>query len=153
MTANTAQLFESFIPVYDQVPAEWRDARPFLVEQLKQIANGTNIREIGWYITTPILTGKAYNPSVTSADAYRQIFRLVVEIGPLIAGVNTVNHGITFDANFRLIDLWVNATNNSTPRAMVLTDTSVVMNKTTLSITSPYVFTQSSAIIEYLLEI
>ncbi len=47
MTTNmtfSSQEFESFVPVYDVVPDDWNDARPFLVEILKKITNGLNAR-------------------------------------------------------------------------------------------------------------
>lgn len=110
-----SQQYESFVPVYDAIPDKWDDARPFMVEQLKKISNAINIREIGWFLDEELLSGKAFIPGAipagnTTPIQYRQILRKVIDFGPLIVGVNQKPHGILFDANFTLIQLWGAAT-------------------------------------------
>lgn len=156
-----SQTFESYVPVYDTVPEKWEDARPFLVEQLKKISNGVNIREIGWYLDEELLSGKAYIPSVDQLAAgetsqqYRQIFRKVIVFPSLIAGVNTQPHGITIDGNFTLIQLFASATD-----AVAFTGEPVPNGADTLSydatniyITTALAYTRGVAVIEYLLEL
>ena len=70
MTYNSSQIFESYIPVYDAVPEGWEQARPFIVEQLKALANAANIREIGWYLDEELLSGKQFIPSPTGLNIY-----------------------------------------------------------------------------------
>lgn len=153
----SSQNFESFVPVYDTVPEKWDDARPFLVEQLREITTAVNIREIGWYLDTELLSGKAFIPGVIprgnrQATQYRQILRQVYLTGPLVPGANLVAHGILFDANFTLIDMWCAATDLTTHTAEIITDKNVVMDATNVTITSPQAFNFGTLIIEYLLE-
>jgi hypothetical protein len=117
MTPSENQQLESFVPVYDAVPDKWEDARPFLVEQLKRISNAVNIREIGWFLDEELLAGKAFIPGVTALDdlstsqVFRQVLRKVIDFGPLPnAGTKAVPHGITFDANFTLVQMYAAAT-------------------------------------------
>lgn len=115
---NQDQQFESFVPVYDMVPEKWEDARQFLVEHLKKISNAVNIREIGWYLDEELLSGGAFIPGVTipgnNPANYRQIFRKVIDFGPLPnTGTKTIPHGITFDNNFTLLHLYGAATQPS----------------------------------------
>lgn len=152
------QLNNSFIPVYDDIPEDWNSARQTLVEYLKQITNGVNLRDVGYLLEEPIITGKLFQPSAlpddnTSPQQFRQIFRVVVNIGPLMPGLNPgVNHGITFDSNFTLVQLWVSGTNTTTFTARTITGHDVLMNATQIVITSPQAFDRSWCVIEFLLE-
>jgi len=115
MTSQTSQIFESYVPVYDAVPEKWEDAREFLVEHLKKISNAVNIREIGWFLDEELLSGKSFIPSPSipgnNPSNFRSILRKVIDFGPLPnAGLKSVPHGITVDANFTLISLWAAAT-------------------------------------------
>jgi hypothetical protein len=117
MTPSDNQVLESYVPVYDVVPDTWNDARPFIVEQLKRIANAVNIREIGWFLDEELLSGKAFIPGVNAAatgatsQIYRQILRKVINFGALpAAGVKSVPHGITFTNNFTLTFMGAYAT-------------------------------------------
>ena len=114
---SDAQQLESYVPVYDAVPDKWEDARPFVVEQLKRLANAVNIREIGWFIDEEVLSGKAFIPGLNNAadggtsQQYRQILRKVIDFGPLpAAAIKAVPHGITVDANFTLVQIYGAAT-------------------------------------------
>ncbi len=154
--ANNSQQFESYVPVYDVVPINWEDARPFLTEQLKKISNAVNVREIGWFLDEELLSGKQLFPGVNSPNnqTFRSILRKVIDTGPLVAGVNPgIAHGIVFDSNFTLIDLWVSGTNSGTLVAQTISGNSVQMTSTQLIITSPQVFDRSLAFIEYTQEL
>lgn len=112
-----SQNLESYVPAYDEVPKTWEEARPFIVEQLKSLANATNVREIGFMLDQELLTGKSFIPGVNivsdggSSQQFRSVLRLVVDFGALPAiGTKSVPHGITFDANFTLIQIWASAT-------------------------------------------
>lgn len=157
MTSNSSQNFESFVPVFDAVPADWNDARPFIVEHLKKISNAINIREIGWFLDEELLSGKAFIPGVNvpgnNPSNFRQVLRKVIDVSPLVIGLNTKAHGITFDANFTLIDLWVCGTNSSTLTARRITGNDVIMNATNLLITSPQAFDRAFAFVEYCQEL
>ena len=155
MTIDSSQIYEALIPVYDAVPEKWEEARPFFVEQLKKIAEGTNNREIGWLLNEQLLTGKQFIPVQTDPLQYRQVFRKVIPfVGGLAIGANSVAHGIIFDENFTLIDLWVSATNSTTFVATTMSDPdNVDMNVTDVLVTSPGVYDRAYAFIEYTLEI
>ncbi len=155
MTQSTAQQLESYIPVYDTVPYKWEDAHGFLVEQFKKIANAVNIRTIGWLLDEELLSGQQFIPRTTApVGEYRSILRKVINTGALVAGVNAgVNHGVTFDTNFTLIDLWVSGTNSGTLTARRITGNDVLMNATQIVITSPQIFDRSFCVIEYIREL
>lgn len=159
MTTSLDQNFESFVQVYDAVPEEWKDARPFLVENLKRISNAVNVREIGWFLDEEQLAGKnfipgATNPANGAAPQFRSIFRKVIDTGVLAAGLKSVAHGLTFDVNFTLIDLWVSATNSTAFNAITMSDPqNVTMDATNINITSPGAFDRSFAFVEYILEV
>lgn len=110
----TAQDLDAYIPVYDAIPENWEDARQYLVEQLKQMSNAINIREIGWFLDQELLSGKQFIPGSNltgTSTQYRSIFRKVVDCGQLPNNsTKQVAHGITFDANFTLMQLYGAAT-------------------------------------------
>lgn len=113
MTIPTqSQQFESYVPVYDAIPDQWENARPFVVEQLKRLANAVNVREIGWFLDEELLSGKQFYPGQgADGQQFRTILRKVVT-SPLTAGVNTIPHDIIVDANFTLMQLYAAATNH-----------------------------------------
>ena len=155
---TTSQEFESYVPVYDTVPNQWEEAQPFLVETLKKISNAVNIRTIGWYLDEELLSGNSFIPGVTAPGnnpgVFRSILRKVIDVSPLVAGINPgVNHGIVFDSNFTLIDLWVSGTNSVTLTARRITGNDVIMNATQIVITSPQAFDRAFAFVEYIQEI
>lgn len=112
-----SQNLESYVPVYDAAPSDWEQARPFIVEQLKKLANAVNAREIGFFLDIELLSGKAFIPGVNiasdggSSQQFRTILRKVIDFGALPAsGHKSVPHFITVDANFTLIQMWASAT-------------------------------------------
>ncbi len=149
MSSQSSQNFESFVPLYDAVPETWDDARPFIVEQMKKITEGVNSRSIGYYLDEELLSGKQFKGVATRPQEYRDIFRKTVDCSPLVAGANIFPHGINYDANFTLINLWVSATNST---AITMFYPNVVMDTTNININSPNAFPRATAFIEYLLE-
>jgi hypothetical protein len=152
----TIQDLEAYVPVYDSIPENWEEAKPFLVEQLKKISNAVNIREIGYFLDVELLSGKAFTPPANptgSSSQYRSVLRMVVDVSPLAAGANSFPHGITFDSNFTLISLWVAATDSVGFRAQEITSNDVYLDATNINITSPQAFDRAFCIIEYTLEV
>ncbi len=157
----SSQEFESYIPVYDAIPEKWEDARDFLVEHLKKISQGVNAREIGFYIDDEVLSGKAFiptaamsGPNSSNSQQFRTILRKVVDVGPLIAGVNPpIPHGVTFDANLTSIDSWVEATNSGTLQAITLVYPELSIDGPNINITSPGAFDRAFLFWEYTQEI
>ncbi|MFA7192392.1 MAG: hypothetical protein WC089_03795 [Candidatus Paceibacterota bacterium] len=160
MDFSDNQQLESFLPVYDAIPEKWEDSRPFLVEQLKRISNAVNIREIGWYIDEEVLSGKAFIPGATlqsdlgTSQVFRQVLRKVVNVGPLIAGVNPpIAHGVTFDANLTSINSWVEATNSTTFTAITIVSPELQVVGPNILITSPGAFDRAFFFWEYTQEL
>lgn len=152
-----SQDFESYLPVYDAVPESWEDAKPFFVEQLKKISNAVNIRTIGWLLDQELLSGQSFIPGETLPGAnpveFRQVFRKVINVSPILVGANTYAHGVVFDSNFTLIDLWVAATKSTATRqAQVITSDALIMSETDLTITSTYAYDRAFCVLEYILE-
>lgn len=154
-----SQNLESYVPVYDVAPKEWEEARPFIVEQLKRLANAINAREIGFFLDQELLTGKSFIPGSNNAlggstsQQFRTILRIVVDVGAITAGTVTVPHGITNDANYEQIQLWACATNSTT-----LTST-VFGNSDTISVVGPNIiiisngtYDRCKAYLEYIQE-
>lgn len=152
-----SQIFETYVPVYDAIPDKWNEAQQFLVERLKELANAVNIREVGWLLDEEYLSGQQFLPPIGisgTSQQFRSVLRKVVDVSPLVAGVNApVLHGIVFDANFTLIDLYVSGTNSGTFTARRITGNDVLMNATQLIITSPQAFNRAYAIISYIQEL
>ncbi len=118
MTSFDSQQFESYVPVFDTMPDTWDEAKITLVEHLKKISNAVNLREIGWYLDEELLSGKQFYPPTNSSGTsqqYRSILRKVVNFGDVAPigiplGTKTVPHGLNFDANFTLMNLYGAAT-------------------------------------------
>ena len=146
------QILESFVPVYDVVPNEWEEAREFLVEQLKKISNAVNIREIGWFLDEELISGKQFIPGEDTQE-YRTILRKVIDVSPLVVGVNTFAHGINIDANFTLIDSWVSATDSVAFTSITMAYPQVTIDATNVNINSPAAYDRAYAFIEYIQEL
>jgi len=117
MNIFDSQTFESYVPVYDAIPEKWEDGRAFIVEQLKKLALAVNVREIGFFLDEEVLSGKSFIPGLNdvadggTTQQFRTILRKVIDFGPLPNNtIKSVPHGIVFDANFTLIQIWASAT-------------------------------------------
>ncbi len=156
-----SQQLESYVPVYDVAPEQWEEARPFIVEQLKRLANAINVREIGFFLDQELLSGKAFIPGLNiiaegnSSQRFRTILRKVIEFPGLTIGVNTQPHDIFIDANFSLIQLFASATN-----ATALTGEPIPNGADTISYTATDIvitvasaYTRAWAVIEYIQEL
>ena len=165
------QQLESFVPVYDAIPEDWEEAKPFIVEQLKRISNAVNIREIGWFLDEELLSGKAFIPGVQNLDdlstsqVFRQVLRKVIDFGALpAAGTKSAPHGISVTDNFTLVQMFAAATDpialTAKPipyaDAASLTNISLDMDMTNVNITvavDESAFTRCFVTIEYLQEV
>ena len=160
MGPSDDQQLENFVPVYDVMPDRWEDARIAVVEQLKRIANAINVREIGFFLDQEVLAGKLFIPGLNiaadggSTQQFRTVLRIVVDVGPLVAGLNTVAHNITNDANYTQIALWACATNSGTLTSTVFgnSDTIRVVGANIL-ITSDGTYDRCNAVLEYMQEL
>jgi hypothetical protein len=161
MTPIDSQNLESYVPIYDVAPKTWEEGRPFIVEQLKKLANAINIREIGYFLDQELLTGKSFIPGMNDfnggggSQQFRTILRKVVTFPGLTIGVNTQPHEIFIDGNFSLIQLFGAATN-----AIALTGEPIPNAADTISYTSTDIiitvaaaYTRAWAVIEYIQEL
>lgn len=146
---------DSYLPLYDTIPEKWEEAREFFIENLKKISDTVNVREIGFFLDEELLTGKQFIPVATSNQEFRSILRMVVDCSPLVAGVNTFAHGITFDANFTLMQLYAASTRPGTLVAQPIPNgaDTISMNATNVIITTAGAWDRCFAVIEYLQEI
>lgn len=149
---TTSQQYESYVPVYDDIPDNWNEAQQFLVEQLKKISNSLNAKEIGFYLEEELLSGKQLYGASSTPQQYRDIFRKVVNTGAIAAGANSTAHGLTFDSNFQLINMWIAGTDTATPTASVITDANAAMDGTNVTYTSPAAYGKGVIVIEYIKE-
>lgn len=159
MTSLDSQNFESYLPPYDTCPEKWEDARPFLVEQLKAHANSINLKEIGFYLDQELLSGKAFIPGINNAvdggtsQQFRSILRIVVNVGPITAGIITVPHGINNNADYEQIALWACATNSSTLTSTVFGNSNTIrIIGPNIQITSDGAYDRCKAYLEYIQE-
>ena len=112
----------------------------------------------GWLLDEELLSGQAFIPGATipgnNPGQFRQVLRKVVDVSPLAAGANPgVPHGITFDTNLTLIDLWVAGTNSGTLTARRITGNDIIMDAVNVVITSPQAFDRAFCFIEYCQEL
>lgn len=151
-----SQQFESYVPVYDTIPDTWEQAKPFLVEQLKKISNGLNIREIGWFLDEELLSGKAFIPGANiqgnaSPLQFRQILRKTFLFGAIGIGITTQAHGVTIDANFSLIQIYASGTNVGALTGDNIP--TVGYDVTNIIITSTKAYTRGVVVFEYIQEL
>ncbi len=156
-----SQQLESYVPVYDAVPEKWEDARPFIVEQLKKLANGVNSREIGFFLDQELLSGKAFIPGVNiaseggSSQQFRTVLRKVITFPSLSIGTNSQLHGITVDANFSLIQMFGGATDATALTGEPLPNGSdtITYDSTKVYVTVAAAYTRAWVIMEYMQEL
>ncbi len=161
MVPIDSQQLESYVPVYDAIPDKWEDARAFIVEQLKRLANGVNAREIGFFLDQELLSGKAFIPGMNiaaeggSSQQFRTIFRKVVVFPGLTIGVNTQPHGLVIDGNFSLIQLFGAATNATafTGEPIPNGADTISYDATNIIITVAAAYDRAWAVIEYMYEL
>ena len=150
MSYNSSQIFDAYVPVYNDIPETWDEGRTFLVEALREITESLNVKEIGFYLNEELLTGSQFIPTIP--QQFRDIFRFVVPMGALAVGVNSVAHNINFDANFRLIKLYISGTDTSGFLAGTITD-AAYMDANNIYVTSPRAYDIAFAIVEYIKEV
>ena len=156
MTYNSSTKYDSYVPVYDAIPDKWEEAKNFLVERLKEHANAINVRAIGWMLDEELLSGFQFIPPQNisgTSEQNRSVFRKTFNSGALLAGANQIPHGITFDNNFTLVELWCAGTNTGLPLANVITGNDVTMDNTNININSPRAYNRSIINILYTLEL
>lgn len=150
----TSQEFESYVPVYDTIPEKWEEARPIFLEQFKKITNSLNFKEIGFFLDEELLSGKALF-NTTNPQQFRSVLRKVIQKNPLNAGVNTIPHGINFDGNFTLVQMFASATDHPVLVAQPIPNgvDTMRMTSTDVIINSTLAYSTSIIVIEYVQEL
>ena len=155
---SDAQQLESYVPVYDAIPEKWEQAQPFLVEQLKKISNAVNAREIGFWLDEELLSGKQFFPGASNAassQVFRSMLRKVIDFSPLTGGAKTLPHGILFNSDFSLIQLFAAATNSVTLVAEPIPNgaDTITMDATNITITTAGSYDRCYCTVEYMQEL
>jgi len=156
-----SQNLESYVPVYDVAPKTWEEGMPFIVEQLKKLANAVNAREIGFFLDQELLSGKSFIPGVNiannggSSQQFRTILRKVITFPGLTVGLNTQPHGVTVDANFSLIQMFGAATNATTLKGEPLPNgaDTITYDVTNIYVTVAAAYTRAWVVMEYIQEL
>ena len=153
---------QTFLPLYDVVPEDWQDARPFFVEALKRISFAVNVREVGNFFAYENLTGQQFAPTISQEGNYRDVYRKIINFEALPnATTKSVAHGINYTSAFTLVNLWISATDPVGLTSFSLQYYSIAASDIKLNLTSTNVvvqtasdysaYTRSFVIIEYLL--
>jgi hypothetical protein len=156
-----SQNLESYVPVYDAAPKTWEEGMPFIVEQLKKLANAVNAREIGFFLDQELLSGKSFIPGVNiasdggSSQQFRTILRKVITFPGLTIGLNQQPHEIVIDSNFSLIQLFASATNATALTGEPIPNgaDTISYDATNINITVAAAYTRCWAVIEYIQEL
>jgi len=170
MTINPSQNFDSYIPIYETVPETWEEGRLFMVEQFRIVSTAINDREIGYFIDQEVISGKKFIPGLDiiqeggTSQSFRTILRKVIDFGTLPNSMlKSIPHGIIFDANFTLIQLWASATDPTNFKALPIPfvgaaggSIEIFMDAVNINITttsSRSTFTRCFVFIEYIQEV
>lgn len=156
-----SQNLESYVPVYDAAPKTWEEGMPFIVEQLKKLANAVNAREIGFFLDQELLSGKSFIPGVNivsdggSSQQFRTILRKVITFPGLSIGLNKQPHGVTVDANFSLIQMFGGATNATALTGEPLPNgaDNITYDVTNIYVTVAAAYTRCWIVMEYIQEL
>lgn len=161
MIPQDSQNLESYVPVYDVAPKTWEEGMPFIVEQLKKLANAVNAREIGFFLDQELLSGKSFIPGINiatdggSSQQFRTILRKVIVFPGLAVGLNTQPHGIFVDANFTLIQMFGAATNSTALTGEPLPNgaDTITYDATNIYVTVAAAYDRANIVCEYLQEL
>jgi hypothetical protein len=97
---------------------EFKELLVQLYQNINNIANVLNIKEGGYYVQQPFVTGALYypNPAMpTSTPNYRQEQRVVIDFGALPnTSTKSVPHGMAVGAKWTLTQLYAGSTDPNT---------------------------------------
>lgn len=82
-----------------------------LYQNLNVIALATNLKDSAMYVENQFVNGQVFFSNTANPDDLRNVFRLVVDIGALAAGANTVAHGLTVQSTWQFTRIYGTATN------------------------------------------
>lgn len=87
-----------------------------LYQNINNMILAINLKETGYYVLTPFVTGQLWypDPTISNNQNYRPIHRKVVPFGPIGSGANTpVAHGIPFTNKWAVVNIDAVAVNNT----------------------------------------
>lgn len=151
--------YDVFIPVYDAIPSEWKEAQEFLTEALREISTGINDRANGFYLPTESLAGKKFIPGTAIPTNFRQVFRTVIDFGALPNTTNkSVAHGINWTNSTSLIFAQGASTDPSAVNSISFSTSNLinlVVDNTNITVTTTAdysAFTRTFITLEYIQE-
>jgi len=144
----------------EEIGEDLKDLLVRLYQNINLIAQVLNTKDTAYYINQEFAIGQLYfNPASGNFFDLRPGFRKVIDTGALAAGVNTIAHGISVDAQTTWFFINGAATNSTSPLGVSLpyagtagTDNiTVTVDATNVTITnnSGYTFDRSSITLEY----
>jgi hypothetical protein len=140
---------------------EFKELLARLYQAVNNIANVLNIKDTGYYLESEFTTGALYfNPASDDPNKLRPVFRKVIDMGALAAGVTTVAHGLTIGTTWKFVHIYgaASGTPNYYPLPFVsaggATNIEVRVDLTNVIVTnnSGVVFTSSTVVLEYVKE-
>lgn len=121
-------------------------------------SNVLNLKDTGFYLQEEFATGQLYfNGATTDPLKLRPVFRKVIDMGALGAGVTSIAHGLTPTADWRFVHIYgaANGTPNFYPLPFVsaagATNIEVRVNATNVIVTnnSGVAFASAYVVLEY----
>jgi hypothetical protein len=83
-----------------------------LYQNLNSIVLALNLKDSAMYVENQFITGQVFfSIDPVNPDNLRNTFRIVIDMGPLAAGVNTVAHGLTVQSTWQFTRIYGTATN------------------------------------------
>lgn len=84
-----------------------------LYQNLNNIVLALNLKDSAYYVTTQFLNSQLFFPVVGNVNNdYRQAYRIVIDVGPLGAGVTAVPHGLPILNTWIFTRIYGTATDN-----------------------------------------
>lgn len=82
-----------------------------LYQNLNAIALAVNLKDSALYVENQFVNNQMFFSNTTNPDDLRNVFRLVVDMGAIGAGVTTVAHGLTVQSTWQFTRIYGTATN------------------------------------------
>lgn len=107
---------QAYVPTTITLPEDPAQQKRVLVDYLSRVANSLNVRDIGEYSTTEVVTGQNYYGTSATPLKQRGVFRKVIDYSLALPNTASVNipHGLTLSADFRFTRIYGVANNPGT---------------------------------------
>ena len=162
---TTEQVDVSQIFHTDVTSPEFKELLVRLYQAFNTMAQQINLKDTGYYVEEEFLNSQLYFNSigVNNSDRLRNVFRLVVNVGALGAGVTTIAHGLTPTTAWKFTRIYGCASKTTVAQAYYplpyassggAANISLDVNATNVNITnnSGVAFTNCYVVLEYVKE-